>query len=204
MNVITEDINILNHQIDKLDQIFNIKETTKEIMDQQEQIIRDIIKRLKHRLKSQKNDKTKISKLKRDFQKIVEKYHLTVTKQRTFALDVIDQHQEDQLEQSLIQNFDIENQKDKVNELTNLEKDLVDLSNVFQDMSILIQNQQPILDDIESNVNSTSYKVEAGVKELTVAKKYQNSCRKKMCYLVFFLTIVIFILVVVLTHGFKK
>jgi t-SNARE complex subunit (syntaxin) len=63
-------------------------------------------------------------------------------------------------------------------ELKNLERDLTELSSMYVDMAVLVNEQQKDIDLIEANVAKTATKVEAGVEELKKARKEQKKGRK--------------------------
>lgn len=62
-----------------------------------------------------------------------------------------------------------------------LERSLLELQQVFNDMAVLVEAQGEQLNDIEGNVGRARSFVERGREELQVARKHQKSSRKWMC-----------------------
>ncbi|XP_047318871.1 syntaxin-121-like [Impatiens glandulifera] len=79
-----------------------------------------------------------------------------------------------------------------------LERNLKELHQVFQDMAVLVHHQGEQIDDIENQVNRASSFVRGGTEELQVARKHQKNSRKWTCYAIIILLVII-ILVVLLT-----
>jgi len=81
-------------------------------------------------------------------------------------------------------------------DITKLETSIAELHQLFLDMSVLVENQGELLDQIEYTVSqSVSYTGKA-VDELRQANKYTKQFRKKMCWL-----IVCFLIVLMVIFG---
>ncbi|KAA6419602.1 MAG: syntaxin of plants [Trebouxia sp. A1-2] len=81
-----------------------------------------------------------------------------------------------------------------------LEQSLTGLQQIFLDMSVLVDAQGEMLDNIEQQVGKARVSVETGVTELASAKTYQKSSRRWMCWaaaLVLVIAVVIVVAVVV-------
>ncbi|KAG8376801.1 hypothetical protein BUALT_Bualt09G0101700 [Buddleja alternifolia] len=76
-----------------------------------------------------------------------------------------------------------------------MEKNLMELHQVFLDMAVLVQSQGEQLDDIESQVNRANSFVRGGTQQLEVARKHQKNTRKWTCYGIIILLIIILIVV---------
>lgn len=130
-----------------------------------------------------------------------EKYKEKITRQyKIIKPDVTDEEINKVLENgegnNLMQKYilDMEHKEDAMNALTyiefrhqgilKLEKSIQELNQLFQDMSILIDTQQEIIDNIETNVNTSVSYTKTAVKELHTANTYQKKSRKKMCCLI--------------------
>ncbi|KAL3623447.1 hypothetical protein CASFOL_032263 [Castilleja foliolosa] len=87
---------------------------------------------------------------------------------------------------------EIQERHDAVKEM---ERNLMELHQVFMDMAVLVQSQGEQLDDIESQVNRASSFVRGGTQNLEVARKHQRSSRKWACYGIIILLIVVMIIV---------
>lgn len=85
---------------------------------------------------------------------------------------------------------------DRHNEIMKLENSIKYVKQLFIDNQVLVQNQGEILIEIENNLDQTIVRLEEGNLNLTQAKRYQRSARKKTCCI--FIT-VIMVLGIVLT-----
>jgi syntaxin 1B/2/3 len=79
--------------------------------------------------------------------------------------------------------------------VTQIEKNLRELHQVFLDMSVLVQAQGEQLDDIESHVTRAKSYVERGTKQLMIAKKLKKNSRKWTCYAIIILIVIILFVV---------
>ncbi|MCO5547840.1 hypothetical protein L7F22_001292 [Adiantum nelumboides] len=77
-----------------------------------------------------------------------------------------------------------------------LEKNLVELHQIFLDMSVLVEAQGEQLNSIEAAVQHASSFVKTGTDNLHTAKKIQRSTRKWWCIAIIILLIVILVVVV--------
>jgi syntaxin 1B/2/3 len=75
-----------------------------------------------------------------------------------------------------------------------IEKNLLDLHQVFLDMAALVEAQGHQLNDIESHVAHASSFVRRGTVELETAREYQKSNRKWACYAVIGIAVIILVL----------
>lgn len=64
-------------------------------------------------------------------------------------------------------------------EIENLSKNIVELHQIFTDMSILIEGQQDLINDIEYNVHDVKASTKKAGDQLVVALDHQRSARKK-------------------------
>lgn len=67
-----------------------------------------------------------------------------------------------------------------------LERSLLELQQVFNDMAVLVAAQGEQLDDIEGNVGRARSFVDRGREQLQVARKHQKSTRKWTCIVILF------------------
>ena len=75
---------------------------------------------------------------------------------------------------------DVENRQ---MEMQQIEKSLVDLFSLMQDMQMLLEQQQGMVNQIEANVESTAVNTELGSTELTKASVTARSTRQKKWWL---------------------
>ncbi|CAL4919439.1 unnamed protein product [Urochloa decumbens] len=86
--------------------------------------------------------------------------------------------------------------------VADLERSLLELQQVFNDMAVLVNAQGEQLDDIEGNVGRARSFVDRGREQLQVARKHQKSTRKWT--FVAILIVLIIILVIVLPIVLKN
>lgn len=84
-----------------------------------------------------------------------------------------------------------------------IEKNLLDLHQIFLDMSVLVEAQGEQLDDIEHHVTHASSFVHHGTQQLQVAKKHQRNTRKWTCIAIILLLIIIIVIVVPIVTSLK-
>ncbi|KAL7137271.1 hypothetical protein ABFS83_10G080800 [Erythranthe nasuta] len=88
--------------------------------------------------------------------------------------------------------MEIRERHDAVKEM---EKNLIELHQVFMDMAVLVQSQGEQLDDIESQVNRANSFVRGGTQQLEVARKHQKNTRKWACFGIVLVSVIILIIV---------
>lgn len=83
-------------------------------------------------------------------------------------------------------------------EVNKIVKSIVDLNDVFKDLSQMVQDQGTVLDRIDYNIEQTQFSVFEGYKQLKKADAYHRKNRKMHC--IFFLgsTIIILLLLLVI------
>ena len=87
---------------------------------------------------------------------------------------------------------EIQERHDAVKEI---EKNLLELHQIFLDMSVLVQAQGEQLNDIEAQVTGASSFVKRGTVKLSEAKKLQTNTRKWTCFAIILLLIIILAIV---------
>jgi len=76
-------------------------------------------------------------------------------------------------------------------ELKKLEESMKELHSLFVDMAAMVEQQGPLIDQIEFNVESAEQHIVKVVKELSQAGDYQRKARrKKVCLIVFFTVLI--------------
>uniref|UniRef100_A0A5B7BE79 t-SNARE coiled-coil homology domain-containing protein n=1 Tax=Davidia involucrata TaxID=16924 RepID=A0A5B7BE79_DAVIN len=96
---------------------------------------------------------------------------------------------------------EIQERHDAVKEI---EKNLIELHQVFLDMAALVEAQGHQLNDIESHVAHASSFVRRGTVELQEAREHQKSSRKFTCIAIVLVAIIILILVIPLLHQLRR
>ena len=79
-----------------------------------------------------------------------------------------------------------------------LDYQILEVNEIFRDLGTLVHEQQGMLDNIESNIESTVQRTHDAEKELTQANRSQKKLRAKMCCLLIFLAVISLIVVVVI------
>lgn len=85
------------------------------------------------------------------------------------------------------------------NTLTDLERSLLELQQVFMDMATLVQTQGEQLNDIETQVNRAKSFINNGRQSLQVAQKLQKNSRKWTCFTNLLLLIIVLAIVLPIT-----
>lgn len=94
------------------------------------------------------------------------------------------------------------NCQDKYQDVIKLEQSVAELHQMFLDLTLLVEQQGEMLDQIEFQVRTAADYVEAGNQEVIKAIKSQKSARKKKCCLLF--TGLLIVLIIVLVATLKK
>jgi syntaxin 1B/2/3 len=92
---------------------------------------------------------------------------------------------------------------DRHDAVKDIQKNLLELNQIFMDMAVLVEAQGEQLNDIEQQVNKASSFVQRGTGQLEIAKRHQRNKRKWMCICVILLIILILIIllpVLIATH----
>ena len=84
----------------------------------------------------------------------------------------------------------LEDVQEKHKDIQRLESSIQELHQLFVDLSVLVESQGELLDQIEYSVSQSLSYTKTGVKELESANVYARKSRKKMCYIVVFLLVV--------------
>lgn len=103
------------------------------------------------------------------------------------------------LNQQHLLRFEIDNTKvveAREKEVMNIVKSIVDLNQVYKELSHLVEEQGTVLDRIDYNIESTQTRVYEGYKQLQKAERYQRANRKMYC--IFILSIVVLFLIILL------
>mmetsp|Transcript_27814 Transcript_27814/g.66241 ORF Transcript_27814/g.66241 Transcript_27814/m.66241 type:complete len:303 (+) Transcript_27814:193-1101(+) len=91
--------------------------------------------------------------------------------------------------------------QDKHRDIMRLEQSIVELHQLFVDMSVLVETQGEMLDQIEYSVQQAHAYVDKGVQQLEKAKKSQKTSRNRMCCIMCCLTVGLMIVVGVVFGG---
>jgi len=72
-----------------------------------------------------------------------------------------------------------------------IEKQVVQVHEIFTDLAKLVDEQGEMIDSIESNVENSVEHVKHGVQEISKASDYQKSYRGKLCFLVLLILFIV-------------
>lgn len=81
-------------------------------------------------------------------------------------------------------------------EVMGIVKTIVDLNQIYKDLSNLVEEQGTVLDRIDYNIECTQTRVYEGYKQLKKAERYQRASRKMYC--IFILSVVVLFLIILL------
>lgn len=95
---------------------------------------------------------------------------------------------------------EIQERHDAIKEI---EKNLIELHQVFLDMAALVEAQGQQLNNIESHVAHASSFVRRGTEQLHEAREYQKSSRKFTCYAIILVLILVGILALIIIGNLK-
>ncbi|KAJ3230798.1 hypothetical protein HDU78_008094 [Chytriomyces hyalinus] len=68
-------------------------------------------------------------------------------------------------------------------DLQNIERNIVEVNEIFRDLGTIVGEQQFVLDHIESNVGSVAVNMEGATGELRIAAERQKAAQSRMCCL---------------------
>ncbi|CAI0468420.1 unnamed protein product [Linum tenue] len=123
------------------------------------------------------------AKMSAEYKETVERRYFTITGEKA-SEELIDDliasgESESFLQKAIQEQAEIQERNDAVKEI---EKNLIELHQVFLDMAALVEAQGHQLNDIESHVAHASSFVRRGTEQLQEAREYQKSSRKWTCY----------------------
>lgn len=85
-----------------------------------------------------------------------------------------------------------------------IEKNLLELHQIFMDMAVLVEAQGHQIDNIEDAVKGASSFVQRGTGELQTARRLQKNSRKCMCIAIIILLIILVVAALLLYNYLKK
>lgn len=100
--------------------------------------------------------------------------------------------------------FEEENSKmaeHREKEVIKIVKSIMDLNDIFKDISHMVKDQGTVLDRIDYNVEQTQARVTEGYKQLQRAEMYQRKNRKMHC-IVILATVTLFLLILLIFTKF--
>jgi hypothetical protein len=85
--------------------------------------------------------------------------------------------------------------QEREQDILEIERNIVQVNEIFRDLGTIVNEQQYLLDNIETNVGNTVVNMENATHELRTANKYQKMATKRLCCLLIAGAIVITIII---------
>lgn len=127
--------------------------------------------------------------------------------------DILIDTNDESLEQALIQDdklneqvqleADVASAKEREMRLRQIEEDVLNVNEIFQDLAVLVHDQGQVVDSIESNIEQAHAQVGEGNKALRQAVSYQKSYRKRICKITVIVLVVVLVLSLIIYYGSK-
>jgi len=94
---------------------------------------------------------------------------------------------------------------DRDKDIRDIERQVVEVNEIFRDISTLVVEQGQMIDSIESNIESGVQNTTKGVEDIQKASKYQRSSRNKLCCLALIILIILGVAILFIwMFGIKK
>ena len=106
------------------------------------------------------------------------------------------------MSQKQLLQFEIDNTKmmeTREKDVMHIVKSIVDLNQIYKDLSQMVEEQGTILDRIDYNVESTQTKVYEGYKQLQKAERYQRANRKMYCIMILSIFVLFMFILLIIT-----
>lgn len=109
------------------------------------------------------------------------------------TIEIIEQQQQNQIE-------DVGERimEERVVAINQLSSDVQQVSDLFTDMALLVNEQGQNIDNIETNIINSRNNIEGANRQLVKASRYQRRKRKCVCRCICFLIIVLIITILIL------
>lgn len=102
------------------------------------------------------------------------------------------------------EDVDLEMLHEREEAIKKLERDIVDVNQIFKDLGMLVHEQGEVLDSIEANVENAQVRVQEGTQQLAKASDYQSKARRKKCYCVVILLVVLLVIGIIIAIVFAS
>lgn len=93
---------------------------------------------------------------------------------------------------------DLNLMKERETAIHQLEKDIMDVNQIFKDLGMLVHEQGEVLDSIEANVEHAEIHVSEGTQQLSKARDYQSKARRKKCCLIVVLLVILAVIGIII------
>ena len=81
-------------------------------------------------------------------------------------------------------------------DILDLEKDIMELQEIFRDLAILIDEQGDVVDNIEAYVETAAHHVQKAGSEIKMAAQYKRSSRKKLIIIIVIIVSVVVVIII--------
>ena len=108
----------------------------------------------------------------------------------------------EQMDQQVMSNDSLIQEREDA--IKDIESQMLEVNDIFKDLSVAVQDQGHQLDSIEANMSQAYSSVDDGAQQLEKANRYQKKSRNKMCCFLLILIIVLAIVVVPLVLNNNK
>lgn len=118
-----------------------------------------------------------------------------------FVMNYRHNQQQQQQQQMMLLQLEEENAMraaEREHEVNHIVKSIVDLNDIFKELSHMVSDQGTVLDRIDYNIEQTQTQVYEGLKQLRKADAYQRSNRKMCCIIILATSIVLLIILMII------
>lgn len=112
--------------------------------------------------------------------------------------DIRDQLVQQDMESQFAE-YDVNEVRRRQEDIHQIERDILDVREMYKDFQNLVNEQQESIDIVESHIQATADKVEGAHEELLAAERHGNKARKKQCCMLFMVLGVVLAVVLVFT-----
>ncbi|CAK5015782.1 unnamed protein product [Meloidogyne enterolobii] len=102
------------------------------------------------------------------------------------------------------QQNNLEEIKERQQTLSSLEKDIGDINQILTDLSLMVYNQNEVVETIESNIEVAAVEMQQGNLQIAQASEYQIKSRKKKLILSIFCFLILCIFLIIFWILIKK
>nr|CAD2190936.1 unnamed protein product [Meloidogyne enterolobii] len=102
------------------------------------------------------------------------------------------------------QQQNLEEIKERQQTLSSLEKDIGDINQILTDLSVMVYNQNEVVETIESNIEVAAVEMQQGNLQIAQASEYQIKSRKKKLILSIFCFLILCIFLIIFWILIKK
>ncbi|KAL5021134.1 hypothetical protein ScPMuIL_000289 [Solemya velum] len=102
------------------------------------------------------------------------------------------------------EDVDLELLRQREDDIKKLERDIIDVNQIFKDLGMLVHEQGEMLGLIEGNVERAQVEVQEGTQQLSKARDYQSKARRKKCCIIVIVLVVLAIIITIIAVTVPK